>query len=401
MKFNLDFSIYYAKDRMEAIRSIDLTKLTNSELETITNYVLYGKDEDGTSCVDRKEVQIKTKFNSYHKEKTVSLDELMESPVFDENILQKNRTVYKKPKAQINKEKAAQIPGMEELWQSIEYYQSILDQNQGKSPFKEGTPKLSQKQIYLYTHFLIQLRTHQYYLIDSYFPPVQSQRNRQDYHPDLTDFQLNYPILPRGLVREKDDYWFKEPRAHRKEEPQFQTKIYSEEEVQALNESKKPYFNFADPAHIYQLVLFYRDLELMVEDQPASPIKLLLLTLDFYIEKARLSDQQKLIIECKKLRMPNKEIADALKEKLGIEHQENYISTIWNKTVKLICQAVELNYDEFLCRNYDKAWKVCNRCGRELFRDQRNFVRKEKALDGLTSRCKDCDRELRKGITRN
>lgn len=56
MKFNLDFSIYYAKDRMEAIRSIDLTKLTNSELETITNYVLYGKDEDGTSCVDRKEV---------------------------------------------------------------------------------------------------------------------------------------------------------------------------------------------------------------------------------------------------------------------------------------------------------------------------------------------------------
>lgn len=55
-KFNLDFSIYSSKDRLEAIKSIPLETLTKSELETITNYVLYGKDEDGTSSVDRKEI---------------------------------------------------------------------------------------------------------------------------------------------------------------------------------------------------------------------------------------------------------------------------------------------------------------------------------------------------------
>ena len=65
MKFKLDFTIYSSKERLEAIKQIDLSSLTKSELETVTNYVLYGKDDDGTSRVDRKEIQIKTKFNSY------------------------------------------------------------------------------------------------------------------------------------------------------------------------------------------------------------------------------------------------------------------------------------------------------------------------------------------------
>ena len=85
-KFKLDFNIYSSKDRLEAIKDLPLDTLNNSELETISNYVLYGKDEDGTSCVDRKEVQIKTKFNSYNRNKVVSLDEMMESPTFDETI---------------------------------------------------------------------------------------------------------------------------------------------------------------------------------------------------------------------------------------------------------------------------------------------------------------------------
>jgi hypothetical protein len=39
-------------------------------------------------------------------------------------------------------------------------------------------------------------------------------------------------------------------------------------------------------------------------------------------------------------------------DELGISHKENYISTIWNKTVKLIVAAAELNYDEWLCKDY-------------------------------------------------
>jgi hypothetical protein len=126
MKFKLDFNIYSAKDRLEAVRQIDLSSLNKTELETVTNYILYGKDEDGTSIVDRKEVQIKTKFNSYQKDRTVSLEELLESPTFDETIFQKNRTIYKKGKPQIDKERAATIPGMVELWEQIDNLTHIL-----------------------------------------------------------------------------------------------------------------------------------------------------------------------------------------------------------------------------------------------------------------------------------
>lgn len=56
MKFKLDFTIETSKDRLEAIKEIPLNTLTKSELETVSNYILYGKDDDGTSVVDRKEV---------------------------------------------------------------------------------------------------------------------------------------------------------------------------------------------------------------------------------------------------------------------------------------------------------------------------------------------------------
>lgn len=121
MKFELDFDIVSSSERMEHVKKIDLSQLTPKELDTVSNYVLYGKDEDGTSCVDRGEVYIKTKFGSYEKNKTVSLDSLLESPTFDETMLvQKN--IYKKGKPVIDKEKAAHIPGMVDLWKAIEYY---------------------------------------------------------------------------------------------------------------------------------------------------------------------------------------------------------------------------------------------------------------------------------------
>ena len=390
-KFKLDFDIYSSKDRLEAVRKIPLETLNKNELETVTNYILYGKDDDGTSCVDRKEVQIKTKFNSYNKDKVVSLDEMMESPTFDETIFQKDRTIYKKGKPSIDKERAKAIPGMIELWNEIDKLASTLDQNSGKVPFEEGTPKLDQKQIYYLNHYLIQLRTQQYYLWDSQFPTMMAQKNKAEFHTNPVDQQMNYPIQPRGVMRFENDKLFIEPRLDKNKHHD----IISEEQRDKLKEEGKPYFDFTNSEHLYQLIQHYEEIKYYVEQQPDSALNNLLWTLDFYIEKAGLSEQQALIVRDKKNRCPNKEIAQHLHDELGIYHQENYISTIWNKSVGLIAEAVELNFDEYLCKDYDKAWKKCSRCGRELLRDPRNFVKKAKAADGLTGRCKCCDKELR------
>lgn len=315
---------------------------------------------------------------------------MMESPTFDETILTQNRTIYKKIKPTIDKEKAKTVPGMIELWKSIETMEDQLNRlKEIKNPTAE-----ERKEIYFMTHYLIQLRKQQYYLMDSRFPTIIGQKNKAEFHPHIADYQMNYPILPRGVMLQENDQDFKDPRSGRFSGAAA-LEIYTDQDIEELEKNGKPYFDFRNSEHLYQLIQHYAEIEAYVEQIPDSPLHNLLWTLDFYIDKARLSEQQLLIIRDKKLRCPNKEIAQHLQEELGIYHQENYISTIWNKCTKLIAEAVELNYDEYLCRNYDKAWKKCCRCGKELLRDSRNFVKKTKASDGLTGRCKCCDKEVR------
>jgi hypothetical protein len=52
---------------------------------------------------------------------------MMESPSFDETIFEKNRTIYKKVKPSIDKERAKDIPGMKELWAEIDRLADLLE----------------------------------------------------------------------------------------------------------------------------------------------------------------------------------------------------------------------------------------------------------------------------------
>lgn len=384
-KFKLDFNIVSSKDRLEAIRSIDLTKLNKTELETVTNYVLYGKDEDGTSSVDRKEIQIKTKFNSYNKDKNIaSLDELMESPTFDESSLSKSMPNYKKYKPCIDEEKANTIPEYRELKKTIDILQHVKDVNTGKVEDKDVNV-LSQKELYYLTHQLIALRKQQYILMDAYFPTIGMQKNKLEYHTMAAQQQMQYKVYPRGVMGKENEVLFTQP--------------YLDDSTPAQSQAEpgenEMYFDFRKKEHLYYLIQYYEEIKDLIKDVPDSPLWNLLWTLDFYIEKADLSDQQRLIVEDKKKQMMNRDIRQHLIDELGISHQENYISTIWSKSIELIVKAVELNYDEWLCKDYKKAWKKCNRCGKWLLRDPRNFVRKAKSIDGLTNRCKKCEKEIR------
>lgn len=396
MDFNLDFNIETSNERRDFIASKDLTKLTQKELELCSNYILYGKDpnKDMTSVVDRKEVQIKTKFQSYSKKEPISLDALLESPTFNENLLKPKPTIYKKVKPTIDKEKAKDIPGMAELWEQIRKTQDLLEENTGKKERSENSKILTQKEIYYLKHHLIELRKQQYYLMDSVVQTMPPPQNKAEYFSNIIDLQMNYKVYPRGTMRSENDIDFKTPRIERNYGGAA-TDI--EKEISIKKENNKPYFNFLDKEHIYYLILNYWDIRAAIQEIPDSPLWNLLWTLDFYIEKANLNEQQTLIVRDKKLRLLNKEIAKDLMNELEIYHQENYISTIWNKITQQIADAAELNYDEWLSRNYDKCWKKCNTCGKELLRDPRNFVRKTKAPDGLTNKCKCCDRITRQG----
>lgn len=122
MHFRLDFTIESANDRRNFVASKDLTNLTPTELELCANYILYGKEEDKdfTSCVDRGEVQIKTKYSSYKKKEPVSLDACFENPLFNENLIERQPVVYKIAKRSINRAELKDVPGIRGLWDSID-----------------------------------------------------------------------------------------------------------------------------------------------------------------------------------------------------------------------------------------------------------------------------------------
>lgn len=398
MKFKLDFEIPTSKERLAFLKEkVNLETLTKKELELCTDYVLYGKDpeKDNTSCVDRKEIFIKTKYSSYSQTEPVSLEALMESPTFDETIFKKERNIYKKVKPTIDREQCKDIPGMQELWKEIDRLDRILKLAQGKEEPNPGekVPELSSKEIYHLNHQLIELRRQQYILKDSVFPEMQAQKNFGSFYQNPADLQMNYPVYPCGTMKIQGDREFIYPFTSNKS---FAA-VDLEKEIQEIKDSGKPYFSFLDKEHIYQLCLSYYEIKDYAEHFPDSPLSELLWTLDFYIEKANLSEQQKLIVEGKKRRLLNRDICRLLMDKLGIYHQENYVSTIWNKVCQLIADAADLHYDEWCCKDYKPAWKKCNCCGETLLRDPRNFVRKSKAPDGLTNRCKRCDQKKRRG----
>lgn len=398
MRFKLNFDLQTSHERLQFLKkNVDFSSLTKKDIETCTDYVLYGKDEDGKSAVDKKEIYIKTRYKSYSHNEPVSLEALMESPTFDESIFKKEKDYYKKPKPNLdrNDEKIQKIPGMKELWEAIDTINHRLQLAQGKIEpnSDEEVPQLDSKQIYHLNHQLIELRKQQYLLKDSVYQEVQTNKNYGSFYQDAVDFEINYPVYPCGLMAAKQDPDFEIPFKSKREFKGFDL----ETQIENLKKAGKPYFSFLDKDHVYQLCLNYYEIKDQGEKNPDSPLNNLIWTLDFYIEKANLSEQQKIILEGKKQRLLNKEICRELQDKMGISHQENYISTIWNKVCQLICDAANLHFDEWCCKDYEPAWKKCNCCGKMMLRDSRNFVKKTKAIDGLTNRCKRCDQKKRRG----
>lgn len=396
MKFQLDFSIENINDRLNFVRqNICLSELTRSDVELCSNYILYGKEKNGKSIVDDKKIFIKTKFNSYSKREPSSLEALMESPTFDEESLTAAHAIYKKPKRTIDRDnpKHAAIPGMKELWEQIDQLDHTLKLAKGEiePQENENVPQLDSRQLYHLNHTLISLRKDQYHLLEPFLPrPLQ---HFGSFYESPVDKQMCYPVLPCGIPSKEDDTSWKNPYGNSADFKGFDI----EHRVELLVAAHKPFFNFLDKNHIYYLCLNYYNIKMQIENQPDSPLHGLIWALDFYVEKAKLSEQQKLILEGKKARLQNKEICKVLEKQLGISHQENYVSTIWNKTCQLIADAADLHFDEWCCKNYKNAWKRCSCCGEMVLKDSRNFVKKAKSADGFTNRCKKCDAKKRRG----
>lgn len=439
-RLRLDFSLATAQERREFLDSYLTTETfrikspTDEELELMGNYVLWGKNPtSGLSIEKEAGLTINTKHNTWNKDNVESLDELLESPTFNEAALSTySSTQFRKPKKHFSRQEALAncSPEMRQTFLDlfreidrtellINYYE-LLHGKRAKEPraalLAAFTPEeqiaLQQKVThwtqYRYLnmrHALVQMRTEQYALRDSYRDTIFLVDNEVYQEPVTPDFEAGIEVLPLGLLN-KDS-----PTSHLlfREWPRLVPNNYTEKELSIISETlwqKKNFtpchtqrwVDFREPEHVFQMLDFLSELEETAAHAASAESNLpaLIDTLHFYIDRADLTDIQLAVLEMKFDKKKNADIAATIRQKYGKRYTANYISTIFRKRIiPKICAAAAYHIELVSNIFFPEEFKTCSQCGDTMLRTPSNFMRKSRSNDGFSARCKKCEKAAR------
>ena len=431
-RLHLDFSITGTADRKDFVDQyvqrpeFIRAPLTEDELETIANYILWGKDPDGLNVTQRGEIQIETRNKTWQRDDTESLDAMMESPTFNEASLRRPteartriaREIFDRQQA-LNECPEHMRAVFEDLFDRIDklemsiHFYEFAHGKRKEPPRTSLTKRFSEEDVreaeqtaakwnqYKYLkqrHLIVELRREQFTLRDAY---VEKHLRHTPPEPDIDpvhlDFEAEIPVFPLGLVGAPfSNLVFKI-------EEQLNPHTYTEKELDTLirhywnkKSQSRPqlFFDFGELEHVYELFGQLNELEEELDDLPIeSNLKKLLDTLKYYIALTDLSEAQQEILDLKINKVKNQDIADAINKKYGKSYTANYISTIFRqKIIPRINEAAQ--FHAFVIENmcFEENFKKCNGCGKILLIDAENFVRKSRSKDGFSTKCKKCDR---------
>ena len=435
-RLNLDWSLNTINERTEFVNQYvelpQFTKipLTEDELETIANYVLWGKDDNGTNVVQRKEIELETRNSTWTRKAPESLDALLETPTFNENVIVQSHTPQTKVARIVfdRDEALATCPEslravfidlfhqIDQLDLIINYYD--LEHGKRKNPprpellhafsaaeqelYRTKATKLTQYRYLKMRHLLVELRRQQFTLKDTYSTPIQMESAAPTTEaPTTLTFDSDIIVLPCGLASagRQPSLVFSPmtsllPESFTPHQIEHIVHTYWERKNEAALSSPVRIFDFRNLEHVSNLFTQFFDLEESAAlDDPNSTTADLLRTLEYYTQLAELTEAQQDILELKKLGRKNQDIVDIINKKHHKTYTANYISTIFRqKIVKQINEAAQ--YHERVIQNlpFPEEFKVCSTCGRPLLRDSHNFVKKTRAKDGFAGRCKVCDK---------
>ena len=407
--------------------------LTEDELEMCGNYLLWGKEADGKNSVQHKEVYIDSKNSPWTTEPDHdSLDELLEIPTFNENLIRwPHSTQYTTPKQTFSREEAlANAPSLvretyTELFREIDetellinFYELQIGKRKNpprsellerfspteRAALREAATHLNNYSYLKKRHLLVELRRQQYTLKDSYSPVLFFENTREpQILKEPVRFGADIYVRPLGLLG--DD---RRSLLVFQDLDNLQVDL-SEQDLQLISQlvwykdtDSIATFDFENLEHVYQLFLLYFEIQDEVERNQSDydeSLRKLITTLHYYIKHADLTESQREILKMKVQRKHNSEISQYINEKYGKTYTDNYISTIFRqKIIKAINEAATYHKQVISTIFFPEEFKKCNTCGRLLLKDPHNFVRKNRAKDGYTNRCKNCDRIARQQL---
>lgn len=416
--YSLDYSIERDVDRVAAIYDI-LDKLDKnpppSDLEQMASYILYGKDENGLNAVQRGEISnSNTRFNSFKtkEDKAVSLNAILENPLADQSELKPahSRDPYTHKLTQIRKPKYdkktgelidvgdSDIPGMVELWQSIDRMEHWIAQLEGKiAPDEDTVLTLDSYRLYQLKHTLIDMRRHQYYLKDAYKPTlhfVAADHPKAQFVDWCADSFYWIPMeewerrtaaaLLRSTSKNIEDYEVRE---------NLQT---GQKEVKWI--VRRHTFDWENPSHIKAFLNNYELLKNQLSEKLNTDGWTLLFDFERYRKMANFNKVREFLIDCKIEHVPYNEILQQLRAQFNLNYNENHLCTIFAREIpQQIADAAKRH--RLMIETPDSQCKTCSVCGRRIPKNSFFFTRNRFHKDGFSSACKQCEkaRRIRKG----
>ena len=434
-RLKLDFSIQSTDGRRDFVNEyvtqpqFQRTPLTSDELETIANYILWGKDSDGLNVTQRGEIQIETRNKTWQRDDTESLDALMESPTFNEASLRRPteartriaREVFDR-KRTLNECPPHLVPVFEDLFKRIDFIELMLNyyefsHGRRKEPpraqlvkrftqeelikAEQTASKWTQFKYLKQRHLIVELRREQFTLRDTY---VEKHLRHTPVEPDIEpidpDFDAEIPVFPLGLLNGSIGALLF------KDEENLNPSTYSEEDLEKVlkfywnkkSESRPViFFDFTNLEHVYGLFNQLNEIEESISALPVdSNLSKVLDTLKYYIKMTNLTEAQKEILDLKIDKTKNQDIADYINKKYEKSYTANYISTIFRqKIIPRINETAEFHAKIVENLSFPENFKKCTGCGKILLIDSEKFVRKSRSKDGFSTRCKICDKNDR------
>ena len=431
-RLKLDFSIQSTDGRRDFVNEyvtqpqFQRVPLTSDELETIANYILWGKDPDGLNVTQRGEIQIETRNKTWQRDDTESLDALMESPTFSEASLRRPteartriaREVFDRHKT-LSECPPHLVPVFEDLFKRIDTielqlnYYEFSHGRRKEPPRAQLVKRFTQEELtnaeataskwnqfkYLkQRHLIVELRREQFTLRDTY---IEKHMRHTPIEPEIDpidpDFDAEIPVFPLGLKTGPIGALLF------KTEQDLNPSTYNDSDLQKVLQfywSKKSesrpaiFFDFTNLEHVYELFGQLNELEESIGALPVnSNLSKLLDTLKYYIEMTDLTEAQREILDLKINKIKNQDIADVVNKKYGKSYTANYISTIFRqKIIPRINETATFHAKIIENLSFPENFKKCNGCGKILLIDPEKFVRKSRSKDGFATRCKICDR---------
>ena len=431
-RLQLDWKLTSREDRNEYVKSY-LQRITfepnESELDMMAKYILWGINEEGLN--GRQEgLDLPTRAHTWDQDtsEVESLDALLESPTFSENIIRKpDDPVFKTPKIQFSRtETRTSAPDhvlghFEDLWKEIDELELLvtlyeLQHERRSAPVREALlsrftataietarEKASHLNLYQYLkkkHLLVELRRQQYSLKDGYSEPLLLRATFNEPVSTQIVWGEDVNIEPLGLPFNSpisSKIW----RTDRFPIPSD----FNEDELRELSSilwasrPNRPIFDFSNVEHLSKLASVISELQVQVEYEDfefGSTLPELLQVWDTYASLAPLKEVQREVLERKLRHQTNEQVVDALNSRFGRKYTLNYISTMYCKVILPTIAETAKRHRE-VCENlfFPENFKTCLDCGRVLLRDSENFVKKSRSSDGFSPRCKQCEKKIR------